>query len=248
MRLRTLLRFFGVLASMALSLSFVFGQDSSANRAANAAPARDLSGVWSGQMNNSLTPKGFEVPLTPWGSAQLNANRPAHGADQTTASTDPVDKCYPPGVPRLYYHPFPMEILQVPGKVVMIFEYDHFVRYIYTDGRQHPADLTSTWMGDAVGHWEGNTLVVDTIGFNDKTWLDRVGHPHSDQLHLVERFHREGPDTLVDDMTIEDPKAYTHAWTAQRIFQLKPKWQIMEFVCEDNYLNFSDYQNKALGK
>jgi hypothetical protein len=77
--------------------------------------------------------------------------------------------------------------------------------------------------------------------------LDRVGHPHSDRLHLVERFRRIDRDTLEDDMIIEDPKAYTKPWTARRLFQLKPKWQLMEFVCEDQYLNFSDYQNKTLG-
>jgi hypothetical protein len=139
-----------------------------------------------------------------------------------------------------------MEIMQVPGRVVMIFEYDHFVRYIYTDGRQHPADLAPTWMGDAIGYWEGDTLVVDTIGFHNKTWLDRVGHPHSDALHVVERIRRAGHDTLIDDITIEDPEAYTKPWTARRIFQLKPKWQIIEFVCEDTYLNFSEYQKKTL--
>lgn len=130
---------------------------------------------------------------------------------------------------------------------MMIFEYDHFVRYIYTDGRQHPADLTPTWMGDAIGHWDGETLVVDTIGYKPKTWLDRVGHPHSDALHLVERFRRTDHNTLVDDLTIEDPVAYTKPWTARRSFQLKPKWEIMEFVCEDNFLNFDEYQKKTLG-
>ena len=140
-----------------------------------------------------------------------------------------------------------MEIMQAPGRVVVVFEYDHFVRYINTDGRQHPADLSATWMGNAIGHWDGDTLVVDTIGFNDKTWLDRVGHPHSDALHLIERFRRTDHDTLVDDITIDDSKAYTKPWTAQRVFKLKPKWEIMEFVCEDTYLNFNDYQKKTVG-
>lgn len=218
-----------------------------AANASSAASVPDLSGVWSGVMSNSLTTKGTEAPLSAWGLAQMNINKPAHGDGSTTASTDPVDKCYPPGIPRLYYHPFPMEILQVPGRVVMVFEYDHFVRYIYTDGRPHPADLSPTWMGDAIGHWEGDTLVVDTIGFNDKTWLDRAGHPHSDALHLIERLRRSDLNTLVDDMTIEDPKAYTKPWTARRTFQLKPKWNIMEFVCTDQVLNFDDYQKKTLG-
>jgi hypothetical protein len=137
-----------------------------------------------------------------------------------------------------------MEVLQVPGRVVMVFEYDHFVRSIYADGRQHPADLAPTWMGDSIGRWDGDAFVVDTIGFNDKTWLDRVGHPHSDALHLTERFRRVDHDTLTDEITIDDPKAYTKPWTAQLAFQLKPKWELIEFVCEDTYLNFSDYQKK----
>jgi len=235
-----------------LATSFCLSaQNAMPPKAANApaaASARDFTGVWEGNGSNGLTAKGTEAPLTAWGQAQMTANKPAHGADQTTSSTDPVDQCFPPGVPRLYYHPFPMEIMQIPGRVVMIFEYDHFVRYIYTDGRQHPGeDLAPTWMGDAIGHWEGDTLVVDTVGFNDKTWLDRLGHPHSENLHLVERIHRDH-DNLIDDITIDDPKAYTKPWTAQRVFQLKPKWQLAEYVCEDTFLNFSDFQKKTLGK
>jgi hypothetical protein len=218
-----------------------------AAKAASSASVPDISGVWSGVLSNNLLPKGAEPPLTAWGMAQMKTNKPAHGDGSTTASTDPVDKCFPPGIPRLYYHPFPMEILQIPGRVVMVFEYDHFVRNIYTDGRPHPADLSPTWMGDAIGHWEGDTLVVDTIGFNEKTWLDRAGLPHSDALHLTERIRRADQATLVDDMTIEDPKAYTKPWTAKRTFALKPKWNIMEFVCLDQQLNFDDYQKKTLG-
>jgi hypothetical protein len=115
----------------------------------------------------------------------------------------------------------------------MYFEYDHFVREIFTDGRKHPDDLDPSWMGHAVGHYEGDKLVVDTTGFNDKTWLDRIGHPHSDQLHLVERFRRVDRTTLTDDLTIEDAKAYTRPWSTQLIFQLKPEWDIGEFICEE---------------
>jgi hypothetical protein len=119
------------------------------------------------------------------------------------------------------------------GRVIMYFEYDHFVREIFTDGRTHPDDLDPSWMGHAIGHYEGDTLVVDTVGFNDKTWLDRIGHPHSDQLHLVERIHRVNHDTLQDDITIDDPKAYTKPWNAQLVFQLRADWDIGEFICEE---------------
>jgi hypothetical protein len=238
-----------LLASIGLSssLSAQNAAPPKAPSASAAAPARDFSGVWDIGNANGLTARGAEAPLTEWGKQQMATNKPPRGDNQTTASNDPVDQCFPPGIPRLYYHPFPMEILQVPGRVVMVFEYDHFVRFIYTDGRKHPDDLVSTWMGDAIGHWEGDTLVVDTIGFNDKTWMDRLGHPHSEDLHLVERFHRDN-DKLIDDITIDDPKAYTKSWTAQRTFQLKPKWTLAEFICADTYLNFSDFQKKTLGK
>jgi hypothetical protein len=136
-----------------------------------------------------------------------------------------------------------MEIFQVPGRVIMLFEFDHHIRQIYTDGRGHNKDLPTAWMGDSIGKWEGDTLVVDTTNFNDKTWLDRGGHPHSEQLHLIERIHRSDPDLLQIDITIEDPVAYTKPWTAQETFQLRPKWNIMELVCLDN-VNFLDLANK----
>jgi hypothetical protein len=127
----------------------------------------------------------------------------------------------------------------------MLFEFSHFVRQIYTDGRKHNTDLGPTWLGDAIGHWEGDTLVVDTIGFNDKTWLDRAGHPHSTELHLVERIRRVDQNTLTDDITIEDPKAYTKPWGGQITFALHPKWNLMEMVCEDN-VNFDQFlKNEA---
>ena len=139
-----------------------------------------------------------------------------------------------------------MEIMQTPGKVVMLYEYDHFVREIYTDGRQHPKDPNSTWMGDSIGKWEGDTLVIDSVGFNDKTWLDNEGHPHSEDLHVVERVHRLSHDALTIDVQIEDPKAYTKAWGGHMVFELKPDWTLGEMVCEDN-ITFSDLQKKTEG-
>ena len=88
--------------------------------------------------------------------------------------------------------------------------------------------------GDSIGKWEGDTLVVDTIGFNDKTWLDRVGHPHSEDLHVVERFRRADPNTLKINLTLEDPKAYTKPWTSELTFQLRKDWNITEIICEDS--------------
>jgi len=137
-------------------------------------------------------------------------------------------------VPRILLMPFPLQIVQTPGQMIMIFEYDHYVRQIYLDRREHPKDLSPTWMGDSIGRWEGSTLVVDTTGFNGNAWLDQVGHPHSEALHLVERYRRVDHDTLQVDVTIDDPKAYTKSWTGRQTFKLRPGWHLIEYVCEDN--------------
>jgi hypothetical protein len=152
----------------------------------------------------------------------------------TTPEQDPELTCVPPGIPATLLEPFPIEILQVPGKILMLFEYDHLARPIYTDGRKIPSDPDPTYMGTSVGRWEGDTLVVDTVGFNEKTWLDSTGLPHSDALHVTERIRRLDHNTLEDLITIDDPKMYTKPWTVRKVFDLKPKWQIMEYECEEN--------------
>ena len=177
---------------------------------------RDLSGVWSGRENaDTFTPE--DPPLQPWAEAKFRSVKPGYGPHASALSQDPLLDCLPPGVPRILLIPFPMQIVQIPGEVIMLFEYDHYVRYIYTDRREHPKDLDLTWMGDSIGKWEGNTLVVDTVGLTDKSWLDQVGHPHSNALHVVERIRRVDHDTLQDDLAIDDPKAYTRPWTGQRM-------------------------------
>jgi hypothetical protein len=215
----------------------------------------DISGVWTQHPSPGARSYALYAltkdnpPMTPWAEARFKENKPSFGPRAFPDSNDPVNPtngsvgCFPPGVPRIYQHPFPMEIFQVPGRVIMLFEFDHHIRQIYTDGRGHNKDLPTAWMGDSIGKWEGDTLVVDTTNFNDKTWLDRGGHPHSEQLHLIERIHRSDPDLLQIDITIEDPVAYTKPWTAQETFQLRPKWNIMELVCLDN-VNFLDLANK----
>ena len=217
------------------------------------APTPDISGVWVQEVQPALRPgwmdsqgKPFEkLPLTPWGEQQFKASRATHGSDQVASitTTDPIAKCLPPGVPAVYMFIFPMEIMQTAGRVVMYFEYGNYVRQIFIDGRKHQ-NLTPLWMGDSIGKWDRDTLVVDANGFNDKTWLDNEGHPHSVALHVVERIRRIDHDHLVDEFTVDDPKAYTKPLTARRNFTLEPDWNIAEFVCEDNEA-FNDYQKKA---
>jgi hypothetical protein len=199
-----------------------------------AVPGRpDLSGVWSGKQNAD-TFSANEPPLQAWAEAKFKSVKPGYGPHASALSEDPISDCLPPGVPRIFLIPFPMQIVQLPGEVVILFEYDHFVLHIYTDRKEHPKNMDPTWMGDSIGRWEGDTLVVDTVGLTDKSWLDQVGHPHSDALHVVERIRRVDHGTLQDDFTINDPKAYTKPWTGQRIFKLRTGWQLMEYICEDH--------------
>jgi hypothetical protein len=208
-------------------------------KAPSAVANNDISGVWNAMRGNYDTAsfsKG-DPPLTPWGQEQFNAAKPSQGPRgvKLTETTDMVYKCFPPGMPYIYLQLFPMEIVQTPKEVIELFEYDHMVRHIFTDGRKHPDDFTPSYNGHSIGHWEGETLVVDTIGLNGKTWLDRVGHPNSDQMHIIERIHRVDDKTLQVDFTFDDPKSYVKPWTALMRFRLRPDWDIIEDVCEDNF-------------
>jgi hypothetical protein len=211
----------------------------------------DLSGVW------KMPPEAYghydqsfgttDLPMTPWAQGKFEAAKPSEGPKSVTIAqlNDPFYACYPPGVPRIYLHPFAMQIVQTPKEVIQLFEYDHLVRHIYIDGRSHPGDPDPTWMGNAIGHWKGATLVVDTIGFNDKSWIDRVGHPHSEKLHTIERFRRVNQSTIQMDLTLEDPMAYTKTIEKQFVFVLQPKWGILEHVCIDN-AEFLEFNNREV--
>jgi hypothetical protein len=212
----------------------------------------DLTGVWTNDppaetrafQNFAFT---AEPPaMTAWAQARYEAARPSRGARGVAVADtdDPVYDCFPPGTPRVYLHPFPMEIVQTPGRVLMVFEYDHLMRQIYTDGRPHRTDLAPGWMGDSIGRWEDDTLVVESVNFNDKTWIDRRGLPHSDQLRVVERIRRLDEDTLRIEITIHDPVAFVEPWSAERFYR-KTDWQIEEFVCMDN-VNFEAFENAVL--
>jgi hypothetical protein len=242
-----------VVSILWVALSFSFGpslaqvnQQFGGVDASTTSSASDLSGIWVLKLPagagsySSYTFIKDEPPMTAWAGEKYKAAKPVLGAHKTSPqeSNDPVYGCFPPGLPRIYLQNKPMEILQTPEEVIIAYAYDRLVRHIYTDGRGHDDFIDPPlWMGDSVGNRKGDALVVDVIGFNDKTWLDRVGHPHSDALHIVERFRRPEHGTLIDDITIEDPKAYTKAWTTQLQFQLKAGAEInWEEVCEDERL------------
>ena len=144
---------------------------------------------------------------------------------------DPEIKCYLPGVPRASYMPYPFQIIQGPKYIMMVYTFAGAVRTIYMDEhKEAPAD---SWMGWSNGHWEGETLVVDTTGFNDKTWFDRAGNFHSDALHVVERYTAASRDHLLYEATIEDPNVFTRPWKISMLLyrRLEKNAQIMEFRC-----------------
>jgi len=245
----------GMAASMALSptLRSQSEKKSDAAKPAEAsapAPEHDISGVWN--MHSTPAQRKYtgntytaEPPeMTQWAQDRYMSEKPSNGprTHSLKETDDPVLKqCLPPGTPRIYLQPFPFQIVQTPKEIFMIFEYDHTVRQIFTDGRKHPDDILPTYMGHSIGKWDGNVLVVDTVGFNDKSWLDRDGHPHSDQLHVVERFNRVDRDNMKIGISMEDTKALAKPWTTELNFQLRPDWDVMELVCTDNAA-FEDFE------
>ena len=212
-------------------------------RAAATTPplSHDLSGVWMqypdgdvpGVPGMNAVSNKTRPPLTPWGQAKFDAAKPLVGPRAVPGvENNPELRCEPDGPPKLLNLPNPFEIVQIPGRVLMFFELGHIWREIWTDGRPLPKDPDPTYLGYSVGKWEGDTFVVDTIGFNDKLWDDSYGDPRSDATHLTERYRRLNHDTLELQIIIDDPKAYTKAWVSPpKLHKLEPAWEIAEWFC-----------------
>ena len=239
--MRNLIRSSGFVAVLLSFSTVMLAQTAQQPGSAEAGMTRstpDLSGVWFGLFRD-FNPQ--EPPqMQPWAEEKFNPVREGLGpSGKGRNDLDPtIVSCAPPGFPRILNHPEPMEIFQIPGRVLMLFEVDHWVRQIWVDGRGHPEDPDPTWMGHSIGRWDGDTFVVDTIGLqgNGLTWLDTIGHPHTDALHVVERYRRVDHDTLRVDLTFDDPKTYTKPWKGQFSFQLKPDWEIGEYLpCEEHF-------------
>lgn len=184
--------------------------------------------------------EGGAIPYQPWAAEQQRRNE----ADRLTA--DPVRRCYLPGVPRITYMPFPFRILQTPDHVVVTYEFAHAVRIIYTDGSPHPLP-NDFWMGDSRGHWEGDTLVVDTTHFNGRTWLDAAGNFHSDALHVVERYTPTTPYHIDYEVTLEDPDVFTRPWTMRMTLyrRMDAGLQILDYDCVDHLLQAAVEQEQG---
>jgi hypothetical protein len=200
------------------------------------APKRDLSGVWQLQGDGSaqpIAPDAAMPPMTPWAKAKFDAEKPGYGARGAAGGNDPILQCDPIGFPRIMLMPTPQEFQQVPGRVLQFWEREHEWRPIWIDGRSLPADPDPAWFGYAVGHWEDDyTLVVESTGFRETTWLGPTGYPHSEGMHIAERYHRVDHDTIAYDMTITDPKSYTKpVVTPHRTLKLKPGGEISEYPC-----------------
>jgi len=171
--------------------------------------------------------EGNEIPYQPWALEQKRKNY------ENRATADPEAQCYMPGVPRITYMPHPFQIFQFSDRVVILYEYLHVTREIFTDGSRHPNLPVEFWMGDSRGHWDGNSLVVDVRLFTSQTWFDRAGNFHGEDLHVTERYSPTGPDHLQYEVTIEDPKVFTRPWKMQMPLYRKrePNTQLLEYEC-----------------
>lgn len=189
----------------------------------------DLSGIWRSSNEKylrNLAADGIEVPFQPWAAALFKERQGYQGKDR------PSGRCLPRGVPAvMLVRDYPWKIVQTPGVILILYDESLHYRQIFTDGRGFPEDPAPSWFGYSIGKWEGDTLVVDTMGSNDETWLDDGGHPHSDAMHVTERLRRRTVGTMDIDITIEDPKAYTKPWTANVQFELLPDTDLTEHVC-----------------
>jgi hypothetical protein len=223
----------------------------------------DLSGVWQGgngrrgsweEANSGLGVGGIgsdpdapsnpasqqvvkePAPYQPWAAERVLKAYNRRGID------DPAGLCLPLGIPRIaLVGLFPIQIVQTPTQIVMLYEYMSVFRVIPLRA-SHPDDLVPTYMGDSIARWEGDTLVVDTVSFNDKTWLTSTGTFHSDALHVTERYTRVDKDQITYDVTMEDPKVLTAPWTIHSTLMLRDGTRLREYVCAENNLDPAQYE------
>jgi len=202
------------------------------------------SGIWAGDGRLAVNPKSYEpnstrnalihidqVPLQDWARALTDARH------AEVLKMEPHARCKLSGGPREFVTPYGFEIVEFPElKQVIVFDIGgpHSFRVIYMDGRAHPKDLKPSYYGHSVGRWEGDTLVIDAVGFNEKFWMSRDGLPHTDRLHLTERFTRTDFNTLKYEVTIDDPGAYTAPWTSGFSLRWTAGIELFEYQCQGN--------------
>lgn len=192
-----------------------------AGQAAGGAPLASFRDIGAGMKDG--------LPLQPWAAALKKQRMAEHSKD------NPDAKCLPMGIMQFHMHPQPRKIIETPDEVLILYEANDGIRQIYTDGRPlPPRDVDPWWYGYSVGHWEGDTLVVETTGLRDGGWLDINGSPLTDAAKLTERFRRPNFGTLDIQITVDDPKAYTRPFTVSVAQRLTPDTELIEFVCNEN--------------
>jgi hypothetical protein len=194
----------------------------------------DLSGIWFQDTNKFVRDIAADlgpdaVPYQPW--AKALAEERATGMH---SREDPDANCLPQGIPKLAAAPAPWKIVQQPDLIVVLHEAFTLWRQIFLDGRHLADNVQPSWLGYSTGRWDGDTLVVDTRGFNGKIWLDQLGKPTTDQLHVVERYRRTDYGHMEIEATIDDPGAYTRPWTVTHTYHLLPDTELLEFICNEN--------------
>ena len=200
-----------------------------APRTANGKP--DLSGLWLTRgiyIGDIARDRKDGVPFQPW-AAELYKHR-----RDTESKDDPTGWCVVGGVPRSTAVPYPFKILHTNGMVVILYEAVHSYRQIFTDGRPLPKNVNPQWFGYSVGHWEGDTFVVESAGFNDNVWLDNFGHPATESLRVTERFRRKDFGAMDVQITIDDPKTYTKPWDVTLPLVYQPDTEMIEYMCTEN--------------
>jgi len=212
------------------------------NHKAAPAPRRDLSGIWAPEDTmEGISPRGVKshAPFTPLGeNIANNVYKPGDGPRRVPIGlvNDPLDSCDPAGFPRdLLFELRPFQVVQTPRQMLMLYQYQQVWRVIWKDGRELPQDPDARWYGYSVGKWvDDYTFVVETVGMDERTWLDNAGDPHSSEMRVEERYHRVDHDTLELTVKIEDPKIYTEPWLARdrlRLTLLPANTETMEMIC-----------------
>ena len=247
-----------ILGTISIAQQFVSKAPTPADWAA-LAKLPDFSGVWErAGVGGGGNPVFGTAPAPGRGAAPQRGARgtagpsftPQYEAMRAAAARAPQPEdnstanCLPPGMPGIMNQPYPMEFLLTPGKVTIVIEAYTQVRHIYTDGRPLPADPDPKFFGTSVARWEGDTLVAETVGFNDHVQLAR-GVPHSDKMKIVERFRLTDPDTMMIETTITDPVVLTAPYTTSSTLRRHRNWTVSEYICEENNRNYVDPAGKA---
>ncbi len=210
---------------------------------ASIAQLPDFGSVWEVTFGGGAGGPPEQPSLTPPYAARFAAYRDAQARGDIQDT--PAANCVPNGMPGIMTQPYPIEFLLTPGKVTIIIEAYSQWRQIFTDGRGHPEDPDLTFNGHSIGRWEGDTLVVDTVGFTTDTGLSGFGVKHSDQMRIVERMRLTAPDTLQIETTVHDPEALAKPWVTTRHYGRHRDWTIAEYICQQNNRNFTTDDGKA---